>query len=128
MTSLIPHPRKQLLFVLLSLADLSLTWWLVDRSGGQVYESNPLASWWLRSYGWFGLAGFKVGEVFLVLGLAVVIAHSRVRAGARILEFACTTLGFLVLYSVSLCGTVSRSPREGSPEAEREAAAGLADL
>ena len=53
------HPRKQLLFILLSLVDLALTWWLLAHSYGQVYEANPVARWWLMRYGAAGLAGFK---------------------------------------------------------------------
>ena len=44
-----PHRRKLFLFVLLNVVDLVLTWCLVGRGNGEVYESNPIARWWLRS-------------------------------------------------------------------------------
>src|SRR5262249_41553021 len=60
----IPHCRKLLLFLLLSLTDLWLTWFLVQRSDGAVYEGNPVAAWWLSRYGLPGLALFKGGWWF----------------------------------------------------------------
>jgi hypothetical protein len=96
------HSGKQQLFALLSLADLSLTWWLLSGTRGQVYESNPLARWWLEEHGWLGLAGFKGGTVLLVIGLAAVVARHHPRAGDRILTFASAILGLVVLYSASL--------------------------
>src|SRR5262245_42806460 len=48
----LPHPRKLLLFALLSVADLTLTWALIQYGRGQFYEGNPVAAWFLRSGGW----------------------------------------------------------------------------
>src|SRR5581483_2787659 len=42
----------------LSVADWSLTWALIHGSNGEVYESNPVAAWCLKWYGWPGLALF----------------------------------------------------------------------
>src|SRR5262245_24294528 len=36
----LPHPRKLLLFALLSAADLALTWALIQHGRGQFYEGN----------------------------------------------------------------------------------------
>src|SRR5205085_2430927 len=60
-------PTRRALFVVLSAADLGLTWWLLERSGG-AYEANPLARWWLLRCGWLGLAALEAGQVMLVLG------------------------------------------------------------
>ena len=38
------HPRKLFLFAALSLADLALTWFLLERRGGGAYEQNPVLS------------------------------------------------------------------------------------
>ena len=85
----IPQSVKQLLFVVLSLADLALTWWLFTSSNGQVDEANPLARWWLAQFGWLGLAAFKAGVVVLVVGLAGLIGRSRPRTAGRVLDLGC---------------------------------------
>jgi hypothetical protein len=96
-------PARRGLFVVLSAADLLLTWWLLERSGGTAYEANPLARWWLLRSGWAGLAAFKAAQVVLVLGLAALIARRRPRSAGRLLTFACAALAAVVLYSASLC-------------------------
>src|SRR5262249_38923004 len=112
MTHLTPHSGKQFLFVLLSVADLALTWWLLAHSRGQVYEANPVARWWLQQQGWLGLALFKVGVVFLVVGLVVVIARSQPRTAGCVLGLGCVVLALVVLHSTALCRTVLRSPQK----------------
>jgi hypothetical protein len=107
-----PHPGKQALFVLLSLADLALTCWLLGRSGGQVYEANPVASWWLTQHGAAGLACFKGAVVLLVLGLAVVISRSRPCVAGRVLGFGCASLVVVLGYSATLCRAALRTPEE----------------
>jgi hypothetical protein len=114
------HPRKQLLYIVLSLADLSLTCWLLGRSGGHLYEANPVAQWWLARHGWLGLVGFKGGAVALVLGLTLWIAQSRPRAAARILELACAVSALVVLYSAALIPAATRSPEERAAEVRRD--------
>jgi hypothetical protein len=105
MTLLFPHPARQFLFALLSLADLALTWWLLSGSNGRVYEANPMARWLLEQHGWAGLATFKAGIVLLVLALCAVVARSRPRAAGRALTLGCAALALVVLYSVGLCRT-----------------------
>jgi hypothetical protein len=106
------HPRKQLLFALLSLADLTLTCWLLGHSDGQVYEVNPVAGWWLARHGAAGLAGFKGAVVLLVLTLTAIIARRKPQAAGRILTFGCVSLVLVVLYSAALCPAACRSPEE----------------
>jgi hypothetical protein len=102
----IPHPRRLLLFALLSVADLSLTCCLLQATSGQVYESNPLAGWCLSGFGWSGLAFFKLAAVFLVVGLVVVICRYQPRRGGHVLTFACTAVGGVLFYSCFLAGCV----------------------
>jgi hypothetical protein len=97
------HLAKQRLFILLSLADLVLTWWLLVRSGDVVAEGNPIAAWSLHCFGWLGLIAFKVGIILVVLGLVKIIHGSRPRVGGRVLDFGCVVLAGVVLYSLSLC-------------------------
>jgi hypothetical protein len=110
---------KSLLFCLLSLADLALTCWLLGNSGGQAYEANPLARWWLSRHGWVGLACFKLTCVLTVLGLASLISRYRPRAGGRVLTFGCAALAAVVLYSAALCLGADASPERLQAEESR---------
>jgi hypothetical protein len=112
------HLRKLLLFAGLSLADLVLTWLLVRRSNGTVYEGNPVAGWWLNHHGWLGLAVFKGGIVLLVAVLTLLISRSRPRFGGLLLGFACSIVAGVLVYSVTLA-----SLEKGREEAEKKAEA-----
>jgi hypothetical protein len=90
------------MFILLSLGDLVLTWWLLEHSGRVVFEGNPVADWWLSQYGWSGLAGFKASMVLLVIILTTLIARQRPRVATRTLRFACAVLVLVMLHSVAL--------------------------
>ncbi len=106
MNALILHPRKQSLFAVLSLTDLTLTWWLLGHTDGVVCEANPVACWWLARFGWHGLAGFKFGMMLFVGAVAAAISLARPRAGGGILGFGCAALGLVVFYSACLCCSV----------------------
>jgi hypothetical protein len=113
MTHLLAHPWKQSLFLLLSLVDLVLTWWLLQHSDGSVCEANPIARWWLTRYGWGGMTLFKTGVVLLVYLLLALLAHHRPREAARVLGFGCAMMAVLVLYSSFLCWKTSAVPGDG---------------
>jgi hypothetical protein len=98
------HRRRLCCFVLLSVADLLLTCWLLSQDGSTVYEGNPLAEWWFRRHGWLGLVGFKTAAMLSVVGLTVAISLSRPRAAGGVLLFACAVLAGVVLYSGWLAG------------------------
>jgi hypothetical protein len=102
MTSLTPHPRKLLLFALLSVADLALTWWLLTHSDGVAYEANAVANWWLARFGWLGLACYKASAVLVVAGLCAAIAQRRPVAAGRVLLVGCAVSGAVVAYSAAL--------------------------
>ncbi len=93
------HPRRLLVFVLLGIADLGLTWKLIHDGHGHVYESNPVAGAWLESYGWTGLAVFKALAMLLVGLSAVYVSWYRPRTGRRLLTFGCLVTGAVVVYS-----------------------------
>jgi hypothetical protein len=96
------HYRKLLVFGILSVLDLLLTWRLVQASGGQIYESNPVASAWLSTYGWQGLIVFKASMVMLIGLVVLLISLHRPDYGGRILVFACSVTAAVVLYSFYL--------------------------
>jgi hypothetical protein len=86
-------------FALLSVADFYLTWALIS-SDDRVVESNPIAAWWLDSYGWGGMAGFKLAMFALIGGLAAVVAARRPRLCELVLVFACGAQAAVVLTSL----------------------------
>jgi hypothetical protein len=92
------HPGKLSLFVALSLADLALTRFLLERQGGGAYEWNPVASWWLARFGWAGLAGFKLGTVLLVAAVSVIVSRRRPLAAGRLLVFGCAALLAVIVH------------------------------
>lgn len=98
------YSGQVLFYFVLSVADLYLTYRLVQQSGGRVYESNPIANAWLTAYGWIGLAMFKAVAIGLVSSVAVFVSYTRPRLGGAILNFACMAVAGVVLYSCSLLG------------------------
>lgn len=108
------------LFVLLSVADLTLTCWLIGRSDGRVIEANPVARWWLDTGGWIGLAGFKVAIVTLVLTLAAFLARVRPRAANRVLGFGCVAVGLVVLHGLWLSPLALQSAEDRKAAIARE--------
>jgi hypothetical protein len=105
-----------MVFLFLSVLDFLMTMQLVNQSGGWVYESNPLANWWLARGGWVGLALFKLGIVTTVTYAWSVIALLKPSAGDRVLAFACSILALVVLYSGSLSGFLHACPDEAGIE------------
>jgi len=89
-------------FAALGLADLGLTCYLLAASGGFVYESNPLAGWWLDHWGWAGLVAFKLGLLAVAIGAVAAIARYRPRAALHVLSFSCLATLAVVLYSCTL--------------------------
>jgi hypothetical protein len=114
------HLRKLILFLCLSLADLGLTWHLLSRADGRVYEGNPLARWWLVNYGWGGLTLFKLTMALFVVGVTLVIARQRPRTAGKVLVVSCGILAVVVLYSSFLAGAVAAHPfsDDGLPDPE----------
>jgi hypothetical protein len=96
------HIAKLTLFNLLSGADLLLTWRLIRRGEGLVYECNPIASAWLSCFGWAGLVAFKIAMVGTIGFLAILISFYRPKVSGRILLFGCVVTAAVVLYSCYL--------------------------
>jgi hypothetical protein len=113
MNAIITHPRKLLLFTLLSLADLGLTYYLLRCGDGQVYEGNPIADWWLTTFGWAGLVCFKIGAVLLACGLAAGISRYRPALGGKVLTLGCTAVTGVLFYSCALAVQVQEDPDAG---------------
>jgi hypothetical protein len=114
------------LLVVLGLTDLALTCYLLRTERGHVYESNPVAQWWLAHWGWAGLAGFKLAVLLLVMTAASLIGRHRPRTAAHVLTFACGATALVVGYSCTLLGTARTQgqalTREDEVRIETEAA------
>jgi hypothetical protein len=93
------HLTQFIVFTALNVADLALTWFLLERSGGHCYEANPVASWLLVSFGWAGLAGFKLASIVVVAALVLMVSRTRPRTAGGILNFGCSVLVGVVFYS-----------------------------
>jgi hypothetical protein len=96
------NSRATACLVLLALADLLLTFWLLHVGGEDLRESNPLAAWCRRRCGWGGLVALKVTVVGLVCGLLTVIARRRPSTARRVRALCCAVQAVAVVYSVSL--------------------------
>jgi hypothetical protein len=105
-----------LTFLLLSIADLYLTWRLVSQGDGRLLESNPVASYWLSNYGWSGMIAFKLGMVVLIGTLAGLIAWRRPRTSELMMTFACGAQSAVAVYSIFLASTLGDSSANISPE------------
>jgi Domain of unknown function (DUF5658) len=101
-----PLEREIMLFALVSALDLLLTFLLLTGESGSgrtgFNESNPLARYFLYSWGFRGLAWFKFALVAFVVGICQIIALKRVDLGRRVLKFASLIVGGVVVYSVVL--------------------------
>src|SRR5262249_5584973 len=93
-----------LLFVVLSVADLVITFLLIKGAQGhiKVSEGNPIAGAWYANYGWPGMIIFKVGIIALVGAVGVYISLHRPDTGRRVLTFACLVVALVVIYSYRL--------------------------
>ena len=114
----LPHGRKLLLFVGLSLLDLALSRWLIRPGYAELDEGNPIARWVLSGSGWAGLVSFKLAMVAVATLLFVVISRYRPRSGARALNLSCLAVGLVVLYS----GYLIASNGEALADVHREEA------
>lgn len=108
-----------IVFVVLSLGDLVVTWWLLECSGRLVCEGNPIADWWLRHYGWLGLASFKSSMVLLVIVLTALTARKRPQVATRTLRFACAALVMVMLHSVAV-GRSAQTANESVDEVNND--------
>jgi hypothetical protein len=103
------------LFVILSLADFALTWWLIERSGRQVFEDNPVADELLTYHGWLGLALFKVATVLVVIVATSMVARRRPRTARHVLRFACAAAAFVILHG-TIVGQTAKTRDEINAE------------
>jgi hypothetical protein len=106
MSSPLLKNRATICLVLLGLADLLLTIWLLGANGKYFREVNPVAAWCLRRCGWVGLVALKAGLILLVCALLVVVARRRPGTARRVLVLGCVAQAGVVLYSAGLAAVL----------------------
>jgi hypothetical protein len=107
------------LFGLLSVTDLLLTGWLLQRPEQSVYEANPLASGVLALWGWPGMVALKLAAVLLACGLGVFLFRRRPRAGLGVFVFGCVITGAVVLWSGCLALALETDPSNACSAEDR---------
>lgn len=90
-----------LLFLLMSIADLVMTYWLLSINPN-VYESNPLANWFFANWNIAGMTFFKFGVVALVVIISEFVEHRRAGAGKFVLILGSLVTAAVVAYSLHL--------------------------
>jgi hypothetical protein len=100
------------LFLVVSLADLGLTSWLLSAHPNWVVESNPVANWWLAQFGLMGLVFIKTISVVLLMGVCYWLARLRPRLSRGVLAVGCLTVLGVVGYSVYLVVYLDYNQRE----------------
>jgi hypothetical protein len=102
----LPLERETALFVLASVLDFLMTWVLLNYQTAtghiEFVESNVVARYFLYSWGFNGLIGFKLGTVAMVAVICQIIARQRVEVARRLLHFATGAAMLVVVYSALL--------------------------
>ena len=99
----LPLERETVLFFVASAMDFVMTWFLLNyqTQSGRVWfvESNPIARYFLYSWGFDGLIGFKFATVVFVAVICQIIARSRLATARRLLMVATVVVLAVVAYS-----------------------------
>lgn len=90
-----------ILFLLLSIADLVVTYWLLSVSPN-FYESNPIANWFFKNWNIAGMTVFKFSVVALVVIISEFVERRRNGFGKFVLIFGCLVTAAVVAYSIRL--------------------------
>lgn len=98
----IAWPQESILFAMVSMMDVAMTYVLLSRGGGMFVESNPVANYFLRYWGPKGMVYFKICMVIFVCVLAQIIARRRPRTARVLLQGATALVAIVVVYSLML--------------------------
>lgn len=94
------------LFILASALDVFMTRYLITHAPAGSHfsfvEGNPIARYFLDSWGPDGLTWFKFALVALVSVICQVIARRKIDVARRVLHFATVLVMGVVIYSVVL--------------------------
>lgn len=103
----LPLETETCRFVLTSLLDLFMTFLLLYFSNrgmmrNVVFESNPIAQYFISGWGTLGLIWFKLAMVTIIVLVAQVIATKRPVVARFVLNGATLFVGCVVVYSALL--------------------------
>lgn len=96
----VPTEHDFAVFIGASAIDLFMTYVML-RHGGFT-ESNPVAQYFIASWGVKGMVYYKFGMVAVISTIAFVVAQSRPHVAQRLLWFATFVVTLVVLYSLAL--------------------------
>jgi hypothetical protein len=101
-----PMERETSLFLLVSLLDFVMTWWMLNHrdpdSPLRFGESNAVARWFLHGWGYHGLLYFKVAICLFIVLSTQVIHLRRPNTAKAILWLGIAVTSLTVIYSVAL--------------------------
>jgi hypothetical protein len=96
------------LVLFLSIADHLTTYYALEASRKSLYESVPLAKWFLEIGGFTFLWVHTLGRVIIVIGLTYLIRWCMTRFGQRVIGIALEQ-GLLIVYIVFTLYVVCRN-------------------
>ncbi len=96
----LPLEAETVRFLIVSIGDIFLTYYLL--SGGGFTEANPIARFFIESWGPKGMVYFKFSMVSVVAVIAQIIARNRLETARRLLNFATVVVTIVLLYSLYL--------------------------
>jgi hypothetical protein len=96
--------REGLWLIVLSAADLLITYTLLWHQGAGLYESNPLATWIFHRWNIAGMTVFKFGVIGGVIVIAEVVERRRPGLGRAVLILGSVAAAAVVIHGLRLLG------------------------
>jgi hypothetical protein len=96
----VPSEHDFAVFILASAIDLFVTYVLLRHGGFR--ESNPVANYFIASWGVKGMVYYKFGMVAVICTIAYIVGQHRPLTARRLLQFATLVVAVVVAYSVAL--------------------------
>ena len=94
--------RETLVYFVVNALDVLMTYLLLTHDQVEFVEANPLARYFLYSWGPKGLVWFKIALVALVTFIVQLIARKRPETARRVLFLAIAIVSGVVIYSLIL--------------------------
>ena len=105
LTGQLPLEAETAAFILVNLLDFLMTYYLLmygEGGGRRFTEGNPVARFFIHSWGIKGMLGFKLGVVAFVCVLTQVIALKSLKKAAFVLKLGTIAVACVVGYSIAL--------------------------
>ena len=96
------YPQETLIFCVVSALDVLMTIRLLNRSDVQFMESNPIANFFLETWGMAGMVYFKLTMTTVAGVISQIVARKNPRVAKYFLGAATIVIVGVVLYSVWL--------------------------